>query len=69
MIRVQQYTHTSAADEDTEDLRDLVANVKKEKRDDHHADDGPEIEQLGTQNRGEAVGQDGEIITLDVHER
>lgn len=68
VIRGKQDTHATAADEDANDLEQLVAYTKQEERDDDNADDGPKVEQLGGQQVGVAVGQDGKVVALDVEE-
>lgn len=68
VVRGQQYAHTAAADEDAEDLEHLVAHAQQDEGDDDDADDGPEVEQLGGQQVGVAVGEDGEVVALDVEE-
>ncbi|TFB00587.1 hypothetical protein CCMA1212_007476 [Trichoderma ghanense] len=68
VVRGQQDAHAAAADEDAEDLEELVAHAQQQERDDDDADNGPEVEQLGGQQVGVAVGQDGEVVALDVEE-
>lgn len=68
VVRGQQDAHAAAADEDAEDLEDLVAHAQQDEGDDDDADDGPEVEQLGGQKVGVAVGEHGEVVTLDVEE-
>jgi len=43
--------------------------MKENKRDDDHANYGPEVEQLGRKDSCISIGQDCEIVTLNVHER
>lgn len=47
VIRGEQDTHATAANEDTDDLEQLVAHTQQEEGDDDNADDGPKVEQLG----------------------
>lgn len=68
VVRGQQDAHAAAADEDADDLEDLVAHAQQDEGDDDDADNGPEVEQLGGQQVGVAVGQDGEVVALDVEE-
>lgn len=68
VVRGKQDAHATAADEDTNDLEQLVAHTQQEERDDDDADDGPKVEQLGGQQVGVSVGQDGEVVALDVEE-
>ncbi|KAH6604416.1 hypothetical protein Trco_007862 [Trichoderma cornu-damae] len=64
----EEDAHAAAADEDADDLEGLVAHAQQGEGDDDDADDGPEVEQLGGQEVGVAVGQDGEVVALDVEE-
>ena len=68
MVRSQEDAHAAAADQDAGDLENLVANLEEEKRQDDHADDAPEIEQLRRQDVGVAIRQHGEVVALDVEE-
>lgn len=68
VVRGQQDAHAAAADEDADDLEDLVAHAQQDEGDDDDADNGPEVEQLGGQQVGVAVGEHSEVVALDVEE-
>ena len=46
MVRCEEQAHSTAADEDADDLSPLVAHAENEERDQNDADDGPEVEKL-----------------------
>ena len=69
MVGCQQDTHAAAADEDTDDLEDLVAHLEEEKGDDDDTHDGPEVEQLSGEQVGVAVRQHSEVVSLDIQKR
>lgn len=58
--------HAAAADEDSNDLEDLVADLEEEEGDEDDADNGPKVDELRRQDVGVAVGLDGEVVALDV---
>lgn len=68
MVRCQQNAHATTADEDANDLEDLVADLQDEERDDDDADNGPEVQKLGGQEVGVSVGEDGKVVSLDIEE-
>lgn len=68
VITANQNTHTTTADQDTNDLEDSVADLEKEERDDNDTDNSPEVDQLRRQNVGVPVGQNSEVIALNVQE-
>lgn len=47
VVRNEEETHTTTADENADNLSPLVANAEDEEGDDYNADDGPEVEELG----------------------
>lgn len=67
-VAAQQHAHAAAGDEDAEELEGAVADLEEEEGDDDDADDGPKVEQLGREEVGVAVGQDGEVVALDIEE-
>ncbi|ROV87275.1 hypothetical protein VSDG_09902 [Cytospora chrysosperma] len=67
-VAAQQHAHAAAGDQDAEDLEGLVADLEQQEGDDDDAEDGPEVEQLGAEEVGPPVGQDGEVVALDVQE-
>lgn len=69
MITGEQDTHAADADEDAEDLCGMVADVEEEKGDGDDEDDGPEVDELGGEDGGVAVGEDGEVVAFDVEKR
>lgn len=46
----------------------MVADVEEEEGDGDDEDDGPEIDELGGEDGGVAVGEDGEVVPFDVEE-
>lgn len=62
----EQHAHATAGDEDAEDLEGSVAHLEQQEAHNDDADDGPEVEELGAEEVGVAVGQDGKVISLDV---
>ncbi len=68
MIAGEQDAHAADADEDAEDLGGVVADVEKEEGDGDDKDDGPEVDELGGEDGGVAVGEDGEVVAFDVEE-
>lgn len=69
VVAANQNTHATAADEDTHDLEDSVADLEQEERDDDDANNGPEVDELGGEDVGVAVGQDSKVVALDIEER
>ena len=68
MVTGDEQTRASDADKDAADLRPVVADLEEEKRNDNDDDDGPEVDELGGKDGGVAVGEDGEIVALNVTE-
>ena len=68
MIRGEQDTHATDADEDAEDLGGVVADVEEEEGDGDDEDDGPEVDELGGEDGGVAIGENGEVVAFDVEE-
>lgn len=68
VIRGNENTHTTDADNDTQDLSDVIANLEEQERDDDDHHDGPEVDQLGAEHGGVLVGQHDEVVALDVAE-
>ena len=68
MVGCEEETHAAAADDDAYDLGPLVADVQEDEGDDYDADDGPEVEELGGEEVGVAVGEDSEVVSFYVHE-
>ena len=62
MIRGEQQAHAAAADQDARDLGPVIADLEQEEGDDHDDDNSPEIDQLGRENGGVAVGQDDKVV-------
>jgi len=48
----EEDAHAADAEEDTGVLRDVVAHVKENERDDNNNDDGPEVDQMGREDGG-----------------
>ena len=69
VVGTDEDAHTANADNDTDDLEDAVADLEEEERDDDHADNRPEVDELRGQDVGVPVGQDGEVVALHVEER
>lgn len=46
VVRGEQHTHATNGDEDTQDLRPVVADAQEQKREDNHDDDSPEVDEL-----------------------
>jgi len=64
----EQEAHAADADEDAGHLAEVVADAQGEEGDQHDDDDGPEVEELGAEDGGVAVGEHGEVVAFDVHE-
>ncbi len=47
----------------------MVADVEEKKGDGDDEDDGPEVDELGGEDGGVAVGEDGEVVAFDVEKR
>lgn len=56
------------ADQDADDLGDVVAHAQEAKRDDDDGDDGEEVDELRGEDGGVAVGEHGEVVPLHVEE-
>ena len=68
VIGGEQDAHAADADEYAEDLGWVVADVEEEEGDCDDEDDGPEVDELGGEDGGVAVGEDGEVIAFNVEE-
>ena len=68
VVATQEDAHAADADENTDDLGDVVADSEHEKGEDDDDDDGPEVDQLRAKDGGVAVGEDGEVVSFHVHE-
>lgn len=68
MVRRDEDAHPADADEDTQDLGDVIAHAQEEERehDDHH--DRPEVDELDAEHGGVRVCQHHEVVALDVAE-
>lgn len=64
----EQQTHAAAGDEDAQNLEGAVADLEQQEAHNDDADDGPEVEELGAQEVGIAVGEDGEVVAFDIEE-
>ena len=69
MVRGEQDAEAADADQDANDLGQVVAHAQEDGGDQHDEDDGPEVDELRGQDGGVAVGQHGEVVALDVEER
>ena len=68
MIGANENAKTADADKDSDDLSGVVADTEEEEGDDDDKDDGPEVDELGGEDGGVAVGEDGEVVAFDVEE-
>lgn len=68
VVAREQDAGAADADEDADDLEDLVAHAQQEERDDDDDDDGPEVDELRRQDVGVVVRQHDEVVALDVEE-
>ena len=68
MVAGEQDTHTADTDEDAEDLGGVVTDVEEEEGNGDDEDDGPEVDELGGEDGGVAVGEDGEVVAFDIEE-
>lgn len=68
VVAREQDAGAADADEDANDLEDLVAHAQQEERDDDDDDDGPEVDELRRQDVGVVVRQHDEVVALDVEE-
>lgn len=68
VVTSQEDAAAANGDDDTDDLEDLVADAEEEEGEDDDDDDGPEVEELGREDVGVAVGQNGEVIAFDIEE-
>ena len=64
----EEDAHARDANEDANDLGPVVADAEEKEGDGYDDDDRPEVDQLGGENGGVAVGEDGEVVALDVAE-
>ena len=64
MVAGQQQAHASDADEDSKDLRPVVAHTKENKGHENDNDNCPEVDQLGGKNSCVTIGEHGEIVPL-----
>lgn len=55
-------------DQNAHDLGDVVAHMEEEEGQDDHDGYGPEVDELGAEHVGVAVGEDDEVVTFDVAE-
>ena len=68
VVARDQQARPADADQDPEHLRPVVADLQKEETDRDDDDDGPEVDELGGEDGGVAVGEHGEVVALDVAE-
>lgn len=68
VVGPEEDAHAADAEQDADDLQPVVAHLEEEEGDDDHDDNGPEVDELGGQDGGVAVGQDDEVVALDVEE-
>ncbi|KAB8801894.1 hypothetical protein FH972_026715 [Carpinus fangiana] len=68
VVGAQQDAHAADADDDAGVLGDAVAHAEHEEGDDDDDDNGPEVDQLGAQDAGVAVGEDEEVVAHGVEE-
>ncbi len=68
VVAGKQDAHTADADEDAKELGGVVPDVEEEEGDGDNEDDGPEVDELGREDGGVAVGEDGEVVAFDVEE-
>lgn len=68
MVRGNKYAHAADANEDAEDLGDVVSYAEEEERHDDHHHDGPEVDQLGAEHGRVSVCQHDEVVAFDVAE-
>ena len=66
MVGANENSKTADADEDSDDLSGVVAHAQEEEGDDDDEDDGPEVDELGGEDGGVAVGEDGEVVAFDI---
>ena len=68
VVGSEKHAHTAAADEDSDDLEELVTDAEKGEGEDDDADNGPEVDELCGENVGVAVRQHGEVVAFDIQE-
>lgn len=68
MVASEEDTHATNADEDADNLGWMVSYMKEEKRNHHHQHNGPEVYQLGGEDGGVSVGEDGKVVSFYVKE-
>ena len=68
MVARDEKTHATDTDEDPDELGRAVADLHEDEGDGDDDDDGPEVDELGGEDGGVAVGEDGEIVPFDVDE-
>ena len=68
VVRGEQEAHAADADQDAGHLGDVVSDAQGEEGDEDDDDDGPEVDELGAEDGGVAVGEHGEVVAFDVHE-
>lgn len=69
VIARQQDAGAADADEDADDLEDLVAHAQQQEGDDDDDDDGPEVDELGREDVGVVIGQNDKVVALDIQKR
>lgn len=69
VVGCEQEAHTGDTDEDTSNLSPVVSHLEEDERDCDNDDNGPEVDELCAQDSRVAVGENGEVIALDVEER
>lgn len=68
VVGSNQQTHSTAGNEHTKVLRDVVADFQEDEGDDDNDNDSPETEQLSAQQRGVTVCQNHKVVALNIQE-
>ncbi|KAI1921824.1 hypothetical protein LOZ12_005183 [Ophidiomyces ophidiicola] len=66
VVGAEQHAHAADADDDAQVLGPVVADAQEEEGERDDDDDGPEVDELGAEDGGVAVGEDDEVVALDV---
>lgn len=68
MVTAEEDAHAADTDEDAEDLRPMITHMEEGEGENHHENDGPEVDELRRQDGSVSVSKYGEVVTLHVEE-
>lgn len=67
VVGCDQHADATDANENADDLREMVSDTQEDSRDQHDDYYGPEVDQLCTKDSGITIGDDCEVVALDIH--